>query len=69
VLIEVKTRPYLSPQERVKLWNVAELSGSPVYLAVWEKGRLTLYHVAGPKDMEFERLLARGSRVKMESFK
>ena len=69
VLIEVKAKPYLSPSERVKLWNAAELSGSPVYLAVWDKGRLTLYHVAGPKDMEFEALLARGGRVNIENFK
>ena len=69
ILLEVKARAYLSPSERAKLWNVAEWSGSPVYLAVWDKGRLTLYHVAGPKDMEFEALLAKERRIKIENFK
>jgi len=69
MLVEVKARPYLSPSERVKLWNVAEQSGSPVYLAVWGKGRLTLYHVAGKRDGEFERLLVKGGRMDIENLK
>ena len=69
IFCEVKSEPYLAPSERKKLEEIARASGSPVYLAVWAKGKLTLYHVAGPKNEQFEALLAKAGVRTMENFK